>query len=210
VTLATGDLSQPRVARRRPRWRGLPVVGVVLMAVVGTAGIVSAQRRSTVEDLRTLLVPRPSSATERPSNGFSNPDGTIPIELAAKSFEDQVGVDTLRRWGYLRGARAGWKDGELVVSILLFQFDSAPGADQAVASLQKTPYEASGYTVVRAGDLANGGRFFVSQDAGGLRSYDTYFAKHGIAVMVGTSPRDSSDALDRTVALAQRQYELLP
>ena len=72
------------------------------------------------------------------------------------------------------------------------------------------PYVASGWTVVRAGDLANGGRFFVSQDAGGLRSYDTYVAKHGIAVLVGTSPRDSSDALDRTLALAQRQYELLP
>lgn len=107
MTLATGELGQPRVARRRPRWPGPLVVAVLLVGVAGTAGIVLAQRRSTVEDLRTLLVPRPSSATDRPSNG-------------------------------------------------------------------------------------------------------TYVAKHGIAVLVGTSPRDSSDALDRTLALAQRQYELLP
>ena len=214
MTIPTGDIittSPSPVAPRRRRRLGLLVAGVGLLVVaVGATVAVTAHRRSTGLDVRTLLVPRPPSATQRPSNGFSNPDGTVPIDLAAKSFGDAVGVDTLRRWGYVQGALSVWQEGNLVVSVALFQFDPAAGVHDAVSSLQRTPYEDPDTTVVRAGDLANGGRFFVSRDAGGEIDVDAYFARHGIAALVGVSPRDRSDVEDRVRALAQQQYERLP
>src|SRR5215470_17884849 len=59
-------------------------------------------------DLRTLLLPRPATATNAAD---PKSDGTITIEQAAASFGDPTqGMTQLRALGYERGAIEEWRE----------------------------------------------------------------------------------------------------
>src|SRR5215831_15567629 len=78
-------------------------------------------------DLRTLLLPRPTTATNAAD---PKSDGTITIEQAAASFGDpSVGMTQLRALGYARGAIEEWREPDGThVSVIVFQFGDHPSA----------------------------------------------------------------------------------
>ena len=161
-------------------------------------------------DLRTLLLPRPSGATNA---GDPKSDGTITLEQAAASFGDaNQGMTQLRALGFQRGAIEEWREADgTQVSIIVFQFGDHPSATTFTYGAQNS------YTLNQAFDAPIGipgvplGNAYQSSAAGTDKRWltEVFFTRNNMTAELSiTSP--TKMASTRVVSLAQSQYLLLP
>ena len=161
-------------------------------------------------DLRTLLLPRPSNATNAAD---PKSDGTITIEQAAASFDNpNQGLTQLRALGFARGAIEQWRETDgTEVSDIVFLFGDHPSAttftyaaqnSYALNQLFDAPIAIPG---IPLGDV------YQLSVAGPDKKFltEVFFTKNSMTVelsIIGPSKMPSA----RAVSLAQAQYALLP
>jgi hypothetical protein len=161
-------------------------------------------------DLRTLLLPRPSAATNAAD---PKSDGTITIEQAAASFGDaNQGLTQLKALGFERGAFEQWREPDgTQVSIIVFQFGDHPSATTFTYGAQNS------YALNRAFDAPIGipgiplGNAYQLSAAGPDKQWltEVFFTRNNITAelsIIGPTKLPSA----RAVSLAQSQYGRLP
>jgi hypothetical protein len=176
-----------------------PVPGNPAGPVVGFTG-----------DLRTLLLPRPSNATNAAD---AKSDGTITIEQAAASFESPTqGLTQLRALGFQRGAIGEWRESDgTQVSDIVFLFGDHPSAATFTYTAQNS------YALNQLFDAPIGipgiplGNVYQLSAAGPDKHFltEVFFTKNSMTVelsIIGPAKLPSA----RAVSLAQAQYALLP
>ena len=161
-------------------------------------------------DLRTLLLPRPSGATNA---GDPKSDGTITLEQAAASFGDaNQGMTQLRALGFQRGAIEEWREADgTQVSIIVFQFGDHPSATTFTYGAQNS------FTLNQAFDAPIGipgvplGNAYQSSVPGTDKRWltEVFFTRNNMTAELSiTGPAKMASA--RVVSLAQSQYARLP
>src|SRR5262245_62080700 len=161
-------------------------------------------------DLRTLLLPRPSGATNAAD---PKSDGTITIERAAASFSDaKQGLTQLLTLGFQRGAFEQWREPDgTQVSIIVFQFGDHPSATTFTYGAQRS------YGLDRAFDVPIGipgvplGNAYQLSAPGQDRQWltEVFFTRNNMTAELSISGPTKLPAA-RAVSMAQAQYGLLP
>jgi hypothetical protein len=201
----TGCVSPPGYGQPDPAPAQVPAQAPAAPAP-GVAGPITG----FTGDLRTLLLPRPSGATNAAD---PKSDGTITIEQAAGSFGDaNQGLTQLRALGFQRGAFEQWRETDgTQISIIVFQFGDHPSATTFTYGAQRS------YTLNQAFDPPIGiagvplGNAYQSSKAGSDKQWltEVFFTRNNMTAEVSiTGP--TKMASDRVVLLAQSQYAKLP
>jgi hypothetical protein len=162
-------------------------------------------------DLRTLLLAIPPTATKTAEK--DHPDGTVTIEQAAKIYADPAtGLRQLAAAGYQRGAEVEWIEADGTwIGVILAQLDTVDHATQYAQAQQsgfasqgifgpalEIPGVAGGFVYQRT-TISSNNRWFT----------EAVFSRHGISVeLFVTGPKKLGP--EKTIALAQAEYALLP
>jgi hypothetical protein len=161
-------------------------------------------------DLRALLLPRPSNATNAAD---PKSDGTITIDQAAASFDNPTqGLTQLKALGFQRGAIGEWREPDGThVSDIVFLFGDHPSAATFTYAAQNS------YALNRLFDAPIQiprvplGSVYQLSAAGPSKQFltEVFFTKNNMTVelsIIGTAKLPSA----RAVSLAQAQFALLP
>ena len=159
-------------------------------------------------DLRQLLPARP--ATSQLVRDPISADGTLSLDQAAQITHPEADAKRqLQAYGYQTGAIAQWQDGDALVTIWLFQFDSARNTHGYQDALDET-FAPGFFDQMATPAGLTGGHVYVSKRALDERGIlATATAVRGSLLVIVTRYQPTPDIAAIT-DLAASQYARLP